>query len=600
MSYALIPTSTTNGSGLTYPSGAIATTDELFFGTKGPRQARIMVIGESWGAEEERKQKPFVGKSGQELDRMLVEAGIEPATCLFTNVIAKRPAGNEVLRFFTPTQEAKAAGRQPAGGLYPEPWVADHLWRLKKLIEHVKPTVIIGFGNYTLWALTDGCHGVADKDKRKIPTGITSWRGSQLYTRPEFSSIPFVPTYHPAAIMRQWEWRSAAVHDLRTRVPKALTGDFGEPDYRFRLRPSFAEVMATIDEIEAIARSGNGLDLTVDVERQHGPSYPLIACCGLGWSELDAICIPFFSLENKHGYWSPVQEYQIVRRLRELFGNPRIRIVGQNFIYDLQYFALWWACIPDTYMDTLIAHHLLWPGTPRGLGYLSSLYCSYHRYWKDDNQDWEADGDEERQWRYNCADCVTTWECTQSLKEQIYDAGLIPQFRERMDTMHMAVRSMLRGMRIDLKARSRIAGELLEAIAPRQQWLRDLFPWYKEPKGAKPWTGSPQQQCVIFYDLLGIKEVRSRKTGSRTTDDEALDIIGRREPLLQPVVECIQELRSIKIFKSNFVDAKLDPDSRMRCTLDIAGTETFRASSYKNAAGKGCNMQTIPKGTEDE
>jgi uracil-DNA glycosylase family 4 len=60
----------------------------------GPTDARVMIVGEAPGAEEERKGEPFVGASGHELTKMLHEAGIARSQCFITNVCRERPPGN--------------------------------------------------------------------------------------------------------------------------------------------------------------------------------------------------------------------------------------------------------------------------------------------------------------------------------------------------------------------------------------------------------------------------------------------------------------------------------------------------------------------------
>jgi len=65
-------------------------------------------------------------------------------------------------------------------------------------------------------------------------------------------------------------------------------------------------------------------------------------------------------------------------------------------------------------------------------------------------------------------------------------------------------------------------------------------------------------------------------------------------------VRKIAELRSLGVFLSTFVNAPLDIDGRLRCSFNIAGTETYRFASSKNAFGSGLNMQNIPKGGEDD
>ena len=92
----------------------------------------------------------------------------------------------------------------------------------------------------------------------------------------------------------------------------------------------------------------------------------------------------------------------------------------------------------------------------------------------------------------------------------------------------------------------------------------------------------------------------AKKTFRPTTNDEALEKIATREPLLRPMTKIIREMRSIGVFISNFIKAQLDPDGRMRCSFNPAGTETYRFSSSTSAFDTGTNLQTIPEGDEDE
>ena len=83
-------------------------------------------------------------------------------------------------------------------------------------------------------------------------------------------------------------------------------------------------------------------------------------------------------------------------------------------------------------------------------------------------------------------------------------------------------------------------------------------------------------------------------------NEEALERIKRIEPVLTPIVEMLQEYRSLGFFLNTFCRAKLDPDDRMRCSYNIGGTETYRWSSSENAFGRGTNLQNLPKGIEDD
>jgi DNA polymerase len=249
-----------------------------------------MVVGESWGAQEEDQKLPFVGGSGQELDRMLAEAGINPAECFFTNVVSARPSGNDMSTFFYSTQEVRSESPFCIRGLYPKPIVENSLRVLAKQIELVNPDFIIGFGNYSLWALTEDSFRVSnatskvDRKGRKVPTGIASFRGSQLRTRAELGTRPFLPTFHPAAILRQWSWRAPAVHDLRVRYGKFVEGSWNPPERNFLVRPSFSDARNFLRSVEDRLTEG-AVPLSVDLETRAGH----IACAGFATSASEAI-----------------------------------------------------------------------------------------------------------------------------------------------------------------------------------------------------------------------------------------------------------------------------------------------------------------------
>lgn len=97
------------------------TSPDLFFGTNGPHDARCLIVGESWGSEEARLQTAFVGESGRELDRILVDAGLDRRECLATNIRAERPRANKMEYFFHANDEAKRERIPALRGLYPDP-----------------------------------------------------------------------------------------------------------------------------------------------------------------------------------------------------------------------------------------------------------------------------------------------------------------------------------------------------------------------------------------------------------------------------------------------------------------------------------------------
>ncbi len=150
----------------------------------GIADADIMVIGEGPGRDEDRVGKPFVGRAGQLLDRMLASIGLSRETNAYiTNVNFWRPPGNR-----NPTDEELALCR---------PFVDRH-------IALVQPKLIIATGAVPAKALLG------------VPDGIMKLRGKtyQLTVEGLDSDIPVFPIFHPAYLLRRPVEKARAWSDL--------------------------------------------------------------------------------------------------------------------------------------------------------------------------------------------------------------------------------------------------------------------------------------------------------------------------------------------------------------------------------------------------
>jgi DNA polymerase len=152
----------------------------IVFGSGSPR-ARLMVIGEGPGEEEDRQGKPFVGRAGQLLTRMLESVGFDrERDCYIANVVKCRPERNR-----NPEPDEVAACR---------PF-------LEAQIQALRPAVILALGNFAAQTL------LGSRD------GITRLRG-RAYDR---DGAVLVPTYHPAFLLRNPgpQYRRQAWDDLK-------------------------------------------------------------------------------------------------------------------------------------------------------------------------------------------------------------------------------------------------------------------------------------------------------------------------------------------------------------------------------------------------
>lgn len=607
----------------------------IFTGTRGSRTAKIMTVAESYGKTEKMRNQPLVGETGKDYERLLAEAKIPSNDMFYTNVVNEQPAGNDMKLFFHRTKEARLNRETEWKGLYPKPNVIEGLRKLKAVIAAVQPELIIGLGNYTLWALTDDCFDVLDFQGYKIPGGIGKWRGSQLHTSHEFGHIPFLPTYHPAAAFQTHAWRYMIQHDLRTRVKQAFNGTWEEPSYDFTIRPSFEQatnqLLLYLQALEA-----GPLELVLDLETSI--SKRLISCIGFASSMRSAICIPFLSATRNFGeacnYWLEHEEVEIVFLIRKILAHPNLRLIGHNLLFDLQYIIDQLFVRPVIAFDTMIGQHTLWPGggdaqsakafsqgiQRKALWHCSSLYCAHHKYWKDEGKDLDnwSGANEDQGWNYNCKDCVKTFEVAIEEKKLLAKFQLETQceFQHRVAN-EFALEMMINGIPVNKEQKRKVTDELGTALETFDAELYELMPEEirkeVEPKTFKkdkrtgkkiktPWYTSSKQQGTIFYDLLGIKPV-TKGTGAdkrRTLDKNALPIVAQREPLVAPIVDKLEIRRSIGVYHSTFAEMEEEPDGRARCSYNVTGTDTFRFSSSENIYGRGGNFQNIPSGKEDE
>jgi DNA polymerase len=165
------------------------TAKNLCFARGSPR-ARLMLIGEAPGRDEDIEGKPFVGRAGQLLDKMLAAIDLGPEDVYITNVVYWRPPGNR-----TPTpQEVQAC--QPF---------------LERQIELVAPDILLLLG------------GAAAKQVLNTDQGIMKLRGKWKSIESGGRAIPVMATLHPAFLLRNPVSKRMAWRDL-LMVQTALEG----------------------------------------------------------------------------------------------------------------------------------------------------------------------------------------------------------------------------------------------------------------------------------------------------------------------------------------------------------------------------------------
>ena len=147
----------------------------------GNGEAGIMLVGEGPGADEDRIGKPFVGRAGQLLDKMLAAIGLDRTKVFIANMVPWRPPGNR-----EPTPEELALCT---------PF-------LHRQIELVAPKILVTLGNVPTQALFE------------TRSGITRMRGQWRTIEVNGHAMEAMPTLHPAYLLRQPAAKALAWRDM--------------------------------------------------------------------------------------------------------------------------------------------------------------------------------------------------------------------------------------------------------------------------------------------------------------------------------------------------------------------------------------------------
>ncbi|MEW5985430.1 MAG: uracil-DNA glycosylase [Chloroflexota bacterium] len=138
---------------------------------RGNPQARLMIVGEAPGPEENRQGKPFVGRSGQLLDQILQAAGFDPGRDVFiTNAVFRLPPGEDDKAFRKPTPDEIA---------FYKPY-------LMEIIRFVDPAIMLLSGAVATQSVLNETQGIT-----KIRGEWYSWNGRWV-----------MPIFHPSYLLR--------------------------------------------------------------------------------------------------------------------------------------------------------------------------------------------------------------------------------------------------------------------------------------------------------------------------------------------------------------------------------------------------------------
>jgi len=313
----------------------------------------ILILGEVWGVEEEREGKAFVGPTGWELNKMLKEAGIQRSDCALTNVFNMRAKIENLCG-----TKAEGIYGYPSIGKsgYIRKQFRGELERLADEIDYVNPNLIIAMGNTAAWAMLG-------------KTAISKIRGTVQLSTHTVTGYKVLPTYHPAAIFRQWALRPTTIMDLIKAKREATYPEIKLPKRQIWIEPTLEDIYEFdrlyIRECQSLA---------VDIET----SGKAITCIGFAPRADIAIVIPGIVVRRAgRGYWPSVDvERKVYKITKDILTRP-IPKIFQNGLYDIAFiWRAWKIGVVNAEHDTMLLHHAQYPESLKSLGFLGSVYTN--------------------------------------------------------------------------------------------------------------------------------------------------------------------------------------------------------------------------------
>lgn len=310
----------------------------------GDPNARICIIGDAPGTEDDRLLRPFAGPSGTVLESCLHAAGISRSDCYLTNVIKTKPRNNDTDPYYNPKTGAfSAAGK-------------DWLDALEEELHSVRANVLVPIGSLALAALTG----------RKA---ISKYRGYVMESLPRYAKRKVIPSYHPSASLRgQYILRYYITADFRKSKVESEYSEIRRPKRNIIIPTTIHECREWYAYLMGEKRYGCDIEV-VNFE---------VSCISFAPSPGVSVSFPMY-----HDHWNEEEETEVWRMIDALLNNGAT-VIFQNGIFDINFLATQSGLIvTNPIEDSMIAHSVMYPEMLKGLGFLVSMYCGSQEYYKD-------------------------------------------------------------------------------------------------------------------------------------------------------------------------------------------------------------------------
>ena len=508
---------------------------------EGYAHANLAIVGEGPGFVEDRVGKPFQGPSGQLLDRILREVGIERRKVFISNTALCRPQAAEVAPgVWIGKDEARDRS------------VVACTPRLRRELSYVKPRVVIALGGKALGALTPFTqiterHGsLHTVDLKRLAAPADEPPQSPALCEADLTYV--VPLFHPAYLLRnKGEFHPVLVSAFK-RVRELARGGIPPHWRQLLVAPHVYDVDTRLTHAEAWVDRwiAEGHPIAIDVEtttatartaaltvlgfacREHNVS---IAITIREWSEAS---------QSYHFTWN-AEQWEHVQRIAVKLLTSKNPKLYHNFGYDVTVLRRFWPH-EGPILDTIVLHHLFQPDLPHNLGFTAQSLLNIPA-WKHDFRTQERRGRATnlQLLDYNAQDAHVTGRAAPGLLWLVHRRVNDHLIKRRMCSSELARRAQINGIPMDMPTWQRIYDDrhtrrdaanakIREAIrnAPEaEKWLNEVVAkQLVDPSKHKHITWdkfnvrSARQARWFLYDFLNLQPVYFTKGGAAKNIDE--------------------------------------------------------------------------------
>jgi len=505
---------------------------------EGPSSATLMIVGEAPGAQEDIAGHPFVGRSGEIVNKLLAEVGYDRRLCYVTNVYKYRPPENDIKRIAEVCDPNKC------------------IEQLKEEICAIRPNAILALGNTALETTTG-------------KTRILKWRGSILPCQMK-PSIKVIPTLHPATVMYPHGSAESANYtalayiknDFERAVLESRTFGFEAPYRLLRVCRNSGELYGFLQQ--------NDTKELVSVDIEVAKAIP--TCVSLAFSQREALSIPLINAFPENVF--PHQDLvEIWKLLAEFFAKKTTKVIGQNFKFDHQKLEQVGFHINAVHADTAMMAHTCHAELPKSLEFLCSIYTR-EPYYKDEGREFNIEKDSpDRMYLYNAKDAAVTYEVYLQLDALLQSLNLSDFFYGYVMKLHKFYMDIERvGFAVDQQ-------KLTELISKYNTMCGDLL---KQIQSAVSVSVNPNSPTTIKCALkeLGFPE----RNGTGEDVLIALQANHCDSDKKRQFLDDILSYRKAYKTLSTYLLSDTDFDGRIRTSYNVCGTETGRSSTRKISA----------------